>query len=164
MLLYHFNFGYPLLDESSRFIVPAVKTRQRDHEGYDGNDSYKTFSTPVDGKAEEVFYHQAAAGEDGFTHAILYNDKLDLGACITYDTRKLNNLVQWKSMKSGDYALGIEPANCVPEGRVKARQEGTLQTIQPYEKIRYEFEFTILEGKEELQEMESRINQLQRNA
>jgi hypothetical protein len=36
-------------------------------------------------------------------------------------------------MGFGDYVLGIEPGNCLPEGRVKAREAGRLRMLSPGE-------------------------------
>jgi hypothetical protein len=158
MLLYHFNFGFPFLDETLRLRLPAVRSRQRENDYV--FDDCTTFQAPVDGKREEVFYHEMAANEDGRTCILLFNDTLELGVALQYDMRNLPNLVQWKSMKSGDYALGIEPANCLPEGRARERERGTIRTIGPLEELKFAFEVTILEGRHEFEQMEENLRDL----
>jgi hypothetical protein len=36
-----------------------------------------------------------------------------------------------------DYVMGIEPANCLPEGRVRARAAGRLRMLAPDEVERF---------------------------
>ncbi len=40
-------------------------------------------------------------------------------------------------MRSGDYALGIEPANMYIMGRQAERVNGTLPRIAPFEKLTF---------------------------
>jgi hypothetical protein len=118
------------------------------------------FGLPIDGKKEDVFYHKVATDEKGFSCVALFNDRLGLGALIKYDTKNLPNLIQWKSMGSGDYALGIEPANCLPEGRLKEKQQGTIKLIETFEQITFEIELAVIEGKDQFDEVEATINRL----
>ena len=46
-------------------------------------------------------------------------------------------LVEWKMMGEGMYVVGVEPANCRVEGRVKERERGTLEMLDPLEKRNY---------------------------
>ena len=43
-------------------------------------------------------------------------------------------------MAEGLYVLGVEPANCHVEGRVKERERGTLQVLAPGENRIYHME------------------------
>jgi hypothetical protein len=67
----------------------------------------------------------------------LENEELGIGLYIEYDKENLPNLTQWKSMKSGDYALGIEPCNCFVKGRKEERENGTLKTIAAFSKLEF---------------------------
>jgi hypothetical protein len=46
-------------------------------------------------------------------------------------------------MGNNTYVLGLEPANCLVEGRHKERERGTLQFIQPGEKKDFRIEITV---------------------
>jgi hypothetical protein len=59
-------------------------------------------------------------------------------------------MVQWKCMKSGDYALGLLPSTCKPIGRLAAAQQDQLVTIEPFEKMEITLQIRILEDPEAL--------------
>ena len=63
-------------------------------------------------------------------------------------------------MMSGDYALGIEPANCLVEGRSKERQRGDLHYIEPLQKIDFNLRFTVLDGRAEIGNFEQATQNL----
>ena len=45
---------------------------------------------------------------------------------------------------SGVYALGIEPANCLVEGRAAERERGTLIFLEPGASVQYRLEVEII--------------------
>ena len=57
-------------------------------------------------------------------------------------------------MGEGEYVLGIEPGNCHVGGRKKAREDGTLEFIKPGEIREFKLEVEIVEGEEEIKELE----------
>jgi hypothetical protein len=56
----------------------------------------------------------------------------------------LPELIQWKQVGQGAYVLGLEPANCRPEGRSAARQRGKLVELAPGESVDYLLEFKVM--------------------
>jgi hypothetical protein len=46
-------------------------------------------------------------------------------------------------MGQGEYVLGLEPANCLPENQNNNRAKNTLKTIKPGEIIRLKVMVTI---------------------
>lgn len=140
-VLYHCNFGYPLLDEGSRLILPAVETTPRDAIAENGLAHHRSMGAPVDNAPEEVFLHRMATDERGNTFAALVNDKLGLGLCIRWNANELPLLTQWKSSASGDYAMAVEPTNSGFGGR---REAGDL--LEPLATKDVTLQFCILDG------------------
>ena len=64
----------------------------------------------------------------------LVNPDLGMKLSVRFEKAGLPNLIQWKMMGNSTYVLGLEPANCLVEGRKKERERRTLQFIQPGEK------------------------------
>ncbi len=110
MLLYHINFGYPMLSESLVVEINEKNVEPRDEAARRGIDRWNVFEVPEANRPEEVYYHNPKTQEDGKVHVNLKNVEIKKGAEIIYDRKQLPQLVQWKSMASGDYALGIELA------------------------------------------------------
>lgn len=160
MLLYHFNLGYPLLDESARVVVPNRVTTPRTEIAREGLSEFSRISGPVEGFQEHVFYHRNAADGDGKSYAALINDGRKLGLYIKYDVHQLPILAQWKSMAPGDYALGLEAGNHLLEGRGSERQKGTLIHLSPLETLDFDLEVGILEGDAEIDGFEEMLSRL----
>ncbi len=152
MILYHFNIGYPLLNENAYFVAPIKSSRPRDEVAAKGFDEFKKFQPPTEGYQEQVFYHELKADKRSKTFAAIVNPDLKLAAAVKYNKKELNHFGQWKMMSYGDYVCGLEPANCHVEGRAKVRADGLLQTLKPFEKRKFSLEIHVLEGDEEIAE------------
>jgi hypothetical protein len=144
MLLYHFNLGFPLLSPQSRLEVESIETEPRDPAAAVGLGKHTTFEAPTPNIAEQVFFHKVAADKKGFAQARLVNPDLGLGVQLRYRQRELPELVEWKQVGQGAYVVGLEPANCRPEGRAAARQRGALVELAPGETLDYLLEIKVL--------------------
>lgn len=141
MILYHINIGYPLLDESAELFIPSSLVMPRNERAKEGIKEWHKLITPQKDFEEQCYYHRF----DGKGFAAIYNNKIEKGLSISFDNRELNEFVQWKIMGEGEYALGLEPANCKPDGRDVQRREGKLQFIAPNEQRDFTIHFQVLE-------------------
>ena len=150
MLLYHFNFGYPLLDSSTELILPGNSTvKARDAEAMKGMNECKVFADPVPGYAEQVFYHDSEPKDDGKVTATLFNKAIGnngISLNLTFNKKQLPYFAEWKQIGEGDYVVGMEPATWYPEGRSEARNRGELTFIEPGEIKNVELEINVCEG------------------
>jgi hypothetical protein len=150
MLLYHINIGYPVLGEEAELLLPSMKVHPRDEMA--DVSRYGEVTGPMDGFNEHVFKHELAADASGVTGAAVVNRTLGMGVYVKYNIRQLPYLIQWKSMRSGDYALGMMPSTSFVKGRTFEREQGTLQPIEPFAKLNYELEIGVLDGNGEIDE------------
>ncbi len=60
-------------------------------------------------------------------------------------------------MGEGTYVVGMEPANCLVEGRDELRKKGTLEFLQPGEKKEFELEIGVLNGKEAIDRFKAEV-------
>ncbi len=150
MLLYHCNFGYPLLDASTELILSgATDVKARDAEALKGIDECKVFTDPLHEYAEQVFYHNPVAKDDGKVTATLFNRALGndgLSLNLTYNKKQLPYFVEWKQIGEGEYVVGLEPGTWYPEGRSEARKRGELTYIEPGEIRNVDLEISVCEG------------------
>jgi hypothetical protein len=160
MMLYHVNTGFPLLDEGTRLLIPSKDIKARDDISAGGLDDYATITAPIDAFTEHVFFHKVACDKSGLSAAAVINDNLKIGLYIKYNTKNMPNLVEWKSMVSGDYALGIMPSTGYVSGRTYEKEHGKLKMIAPSETLEFGLEIGILEGSEEIKEFENYIKTL----
>ena len=129
-LLYHCNFGWPLVSEKAHVELPEQrKTTPRTPFAATALGQETTFTKPVPGEEERVFFH-----EEMEKKAAIVNSELKTRMTITWsDTLPI--LSHWRSMASGDYVCGLEPSNTYIMGRVDERKNGTLPVLQPFESV-----------------------------
>ena len=63
------------------------------------------------------------------------SDNTIKGLKIEYDTSTLDKFIQWKMLGYRDYVLGLECANCYPDGRNIMREKNILKFINPNEEM-----------------------------
>ena len=147
MILYHFNFGFPLIGAHSRLHLEVEQTIPRDDDAAAGLSAWQDFQPPVAEFREQVFRHVPTADENGNVRVEVVNPDLGLGMRLTYDRSGLPHLFQWKMMGQGTYVLGIEPANSSGiEGRAVARQRDDLPALAPQEQRSYRLDVEVFEG------------------
>ncbi len=146
MILYHINLGFPFLDETSRLVAEPHPVTPRDVAAEPGLQDWMRFQKPTSGYAEQVFYHDLPADNNGWANIRLINPTRRLGLCVRFQKATLPNLVQWKMMGQGTYVSGIEPANCQVGGRSQERARGTLQFLHPGENREFNVEIEVMEG------------------
>ncbi len=130
MLLYHLNFGWPLVDEGTTITLPpGSTTTPRDPEARSGLAGCLTLDAPTPGYAEQCFFHDVP----GESVEVTITSPSGRGVTVAYKKSELPHLTQWKMMGQGEYVCGIEPANCKVLGRAAEREAGRLQTIAPGE-------------------------------
>ncbi len=125
LILYHYNFSYPFLEPCCQIKIDSSKTVLREQMEREAK-GFLQIEEPLDDGMEQVFFHNVCADEDGKVRIVVQNPRLNMGVQIGYEKQVLPRLIQWKSMVSGDYALGIEPANCLVFGRAYEEEHGTL--------------------------------------
>ncbi|MDR1408371.1 MAG: aldose 1-epimerase family protein [Tannerella sp.] len=154
MLLFHFNIGYPLLDENACLVFPSVRATPRDAEAENGLSAWHCCQAPTPGYREQVFYHDLGADNDGNTSVALINNKLRLGLALHFNTAQLPCFAQWKQMGEGEYVMGLEPCNCFVDGRMAPRNSNIAQYLEPGEKRRFDVSIEILDGTDEIRHFE----------
>ena len=141
MLLYHMNMGYPLFSENAVLDIPSVEVAPRnDHSAKDLAD-WARILPPTPGFVEQCYYHSFA----GEGRATIYNPDIGKELTITFDPKQLDHFTQWKMTGCRDYALGLEPGNCHPDGRDVMRKQGRLKFLAPGASVTYSFTVTLKE-------------------
>lgn len=135
MLLYHMNFGWPLVSEESVLEAVEHKITPQNVHASEAVATWNRILPPREGFAEQVLYHEIPAAADGFSAVTLSNPELKLRMKLEYRSAELPYLVQWRQFGCGEYVLGLEPGNCVPEGQSAVDQKGLLRRLAPGEKV-----------------------------
>ncbi len=133
MMLYHMNFGWPMLSECATLDFPEKrKVTPRTPYAEKGLKNHTEFCAPIDGEEEQVFFHEMES--EAFVR--LKNPELGITAEISWSLDTLPILAEWKNMTSSDYVLGLEPSTCYIMGREREHREGRLMTLEPYGSVK----------------------------
>jgi hypothetical protein len=145
VILYHCNFGFPVVSEYSKVRAPSQKCTPRDEAAQTGAENWMQLEAPQSAYAERVYFHQMQPDESGFVRAEIWNEQLHFGAYVRYRADTLPHFTQWKMMGMGTYVCGLEPSNAPLASRAELRQRGQLPVLQPDETREFEIELGVIE-------------------
>lgn len=160
MLLYHINLGFPLIDKDCEVIIPAKNIEPLTDYSKEKIKDYDKLSEPIDGEDECVYAVEMKQDNAHNTMCMVHNQKLGIAVLIKYNTLVLPYLIVWKSMKSGDYAYGMLPANTKPIGRTQAVSKGEVTTLSSFERMNIELEIEVLDDTKVISSYIEKINNL----
>ena len=126
-ILYHCNMGYPLLCEDTEIKIPSSAVAPRNEYSENGLDDCLNVEKPQVDYEEMCFYHTLS----GQAEVSIYNPNIGKGLKMIYDTDTLPYFTQWKMLGEYEYVMGLEPGNCLPDGRDVMREKGILAFIEP---------------------------------
>jgi hypothetical protein len=150
MLLYHYNVGYPVLDEGAELLVPSRAIVHAAHGDLHAQGvGHRIQGLPRADFSEQVYQHDVVAGADGMASTALINPALGgggIGIRLDYDRAALPCLIEWQCLQSGLYVLGIEPSTNHVLGRKFAEDRGELIFLEHGETRRYRMRLSVLDG------------------
>lgn len=149
MLLYHINFGYPILSENAHVYIPSTSVKARNAHAQKYIDTRLVMEKPRSGYEECCYYYDVAS--DGDTASVgIYNEDIQKGVKISYDKSTLDCFTQWKMMGEREYVLGLEPGNCTADGRDVMRKTGLLKELKPGETYKTHLKISFSENEEKI--------------
>jgi hypothetical protein len=118
-MLYHVNFGLPLLDGGSRVVLPAKTVVPRNAHAASGIKTWDSYAAPEPGFEEMVYFFDLHANADGTTRTLLKNAHATRGVSLVFNTQQLPCFTVWKNTTgaSDGYVTGLEPGTNYPNPR-----------------------------------------------
>lgn len=164
-LLYHVNFGPPLLESGARFVAPLRRVIPMNAHAAGDVRQYDRYAGPTPGFVEQVYCLEPLADSQGRTLVLLRNAAGDRGATMRYSLEELPCLSLWKStnVPAEGYVTGIEPGTGYPNTRRVERQFGRVPQLAPGAARRFGIEYTVLEGALAVGQVEREIAGIQRD-
>jgi uncharacterized protein DUF4432 len=154
MLLYHCNVGFPVVDEGSELLVPSDATRT---DPWDTVSGYRTLTAPRPDFQEACFYERALAEPSGLRPAGIVNRRLGIGFYQVSRAEQLPELMLWRMLGEGAYAVAIEPGTNRALERARLRELGEIMELAPGEGREYELEVGALDGHEAIDAFAARV-------
>jgi hypothetical protein len=144
-ILYHFNFGYPVLDEGAKLIIPPADIVNEPLDGRPGrwDESLSLLNGPQQKAISTLFMRF----DEEDIKVVIRNEKLEgfKGIYMKYKKIGLPCFTAWRNYLQGDYVLGLEPGTVHPENREKFLAKNQMVKLEPMEELKLEIEFGIEE-------------------
>ena len=163
-LLYHTNFGTPLLGAGAEFVAPVKKVQPINAESAKGDlVGWNRYSGPHGpGYAAQVFNMSLHADAAGMTEAMLKSPDGGQGVLMSFDTHGLPYMSLWKNEISakGGYVTGLEPGTGFPNTRPEERAAGRVPRLKGGEVYRTHLAIAGLTSKSEVNQAAAAIQAL----
>lgn len=131
-LLYHFNLGYPMLDEGVRIESDTEEVIARNEHALKNMENRVCFLPAIPNEPESCYFIRHRKPEISVT-----NQRLSKKFTLSYSGDTLPCFIQWYSPASGDYALGLEPATTFLDDRFEYKK------IKPAERVNFSFKLKV---------------------
>lgn len=130
-MLYHCNFGAPLLGAGAEVMVPAEQVVPRNDWAAEGIGHWSTFSEPTAGMPERVYLMKPLADDQGQTRALLRSAQGKRGVSLHWDVESLPCFTLWKNETSlaDGYVTGLEPGTNFPNPRSFETEQGRVMKL-----------------------------------
>jgi len=162
-IIYHSNFGTPVLEKDARFIAPLKSVSPFNDYAKTGLKTWNIYDAPTKDFDEMVFNLVPKADSSGKTLAAVINSKGDKGTSIEFDTHQLPLLTMWKNtdtLKQG-YVTGIEPGTNYAYPVTIEKEQGRVRQLAPGQSTTFELTYTLLSSASAVNATEQRIRQIQ---
>lgn len=162
-LIYHGNFGAPLLGEGSKVHVAAKQIAPMNEHAGKAIDNWATYKGPTKGFIEEVYLFEPVTDSDKLTKAVLQNRDGSKGVSIQWSTAELPYLTVWKNTAAtaDGYVTGIEPATGYPFNRSVERAAGRLPKLAPGATRDFTLDFSLHAGAKAVRTAVESVSKLQ---
>lgn len=145
-IIYHANYGEPLLEKGSQFVAPVSSVKPFDERAVEELKDFRVYYGPTKGYGETVYCMELNSGSDGRTTVMLQNAAASRGVAMSYNTDSLPFFTLWKNTDVGEkgYVTGLEPASGFPYNRSVERARGRVKTIAPGKAKKFLVEVDVL--------------------
>jgi len=134
-ILYHANFGSPLLEKGAEVVTASKKVTPFNDRAAEGLTNWSVYEAPTTGFVEQVYLLELQGDHEGNTMALLHNSDKSLAASINWSLKELPYLTVWKNTgaTADGYVTGIEPGTNYPNNRSVEREAGRVPVLKPGE-------------------------------
>ncbi|MCH2129117.1 MAG: aldose 1-epimerase family protein [Pirellulaceae bacterium] len=163
-ILYHVNYGVPLLDAGAKLVAPIQQVVPRDAVAAKTMDRWSDYQGEQPGFDEVVYFFELAADQTGDTQIVLKNAHGLRGVRMAFNTKQLPCFTVWKNTtgKSDGYVTGLEPGSNFPNPRSFEGKHGRVIDLAPHGSQSFDLTIEGLVTAEQVQEAERQVGHLQK--
>jgi hypothetical protein len=162
-LIYHINFGPPLLEAGSVFTAAAKRVSPMNPHAARDIGKYTSYLGSTNGFVEQVYCLRPMADRKGRTTVLLQNAARDRAVSLSYLLEQLPCFTLWKNtnrLEEG-YVTGLEPGTNYPFNRRIERKAGRLAKLQPGQSRKFAIDVSLCPDKESVSQTAKAITAIQ---
>lgn len=162
-LLYHINFGTPILGEGSQFVAPVERVMPRTEQAAQSMNRWTSYRGPQAGTPEQVYFSKLLGNEQQQTQVLLVNPDATLAAYLSYRIDQLPCFTLWKNETDArdGYVTGLEPGTNFPNNRSFEASRQRTVPLQPNESHSVELTLGVAQGEQQVRQRMAEIQELQ---
>lgn len=160
MFLYHINVGWPIVDEGTEFVAAVAGHLWQSDSVAEQGISYRVLPAPVLNMVEQVTEHELVVGPDGLHRVALLRADGTLGVEVSWEPAGMPSFFEWQNLRSGQYAVGLEPSTHHVGGDGAARDDGSMTFLEHGESREYRTTIRVLVGQSETDGARARIRDI----
>jgi galactose mutarotase-like enzyme len=162
-MLYHVNFGPPLLEKGATFLAPVARVTPFNAHAARGVRDFARYAGPVKGFVEQVYCLRLHSDPEGSTTVLLRNRAGDRAVSMSYAVKELPYFTLWKNTaaEADGYVTGLEPGTNFPNNRRVERKLGRVPKLAAGASHRMAIEFTVHVGRDQVNRVAERIQRIQ---
>ena len=147
-MLYHINFGPPLLGAGAELVADVAELAPRDAGAEADVPSWNRYAAPQPGRAEQVHYAHVRPAAQGVATALLVAPEGQQAVRVTWGSATLPCFALWKNQGglADGYVTGIEPGTNFPNPRSFEAAQGRVVELQPHAKVQFDLGIEHLQG------------------
>ena len=162
-MIYHANYGPPLLEANSKFLAPYKQVTPFNANAAKAVSTFETYAAPTKGFIEQVYCIVPAADLSGRTLVMLHNAAANRAVTMSWHLDQLPYLTLWKNTTAIEegYVTGIEPGTGFPMNRRIERHFGRVPKLKPNETRTMTIDYAILDNPEAINKARDTIKSIQ---
>jgi Domain of unknown function (DUF4432) len=163
-ILYHYNFGKPLLGGGAKLHVPVERVTPYNANAARDVKTWSTFAGPKSGYVEQVYLMRPLADKNGRVNVLMHDAKAERGVALQYAKTELPYLTLWKNTGANEdgYVIGIEPGVSFPNMRKIERKAGRVPKLAAGARHTMRMDFTLIDKKEGIRDLIGQLNEIQK--
>jgi len=161
-ILYHTNFGPPLMEKDGKFLAPVKKVSPINEHSAKAVKTYDRYPGPIPGFPEEVYCIILYGDKNDKTIAMLENGGGDKAVSMTYSTKELPYFTLWKNPVAPEdgYVTGLEPGTGFPRNRSVERKFGRVPKLAPHQSRSFTIDYEIHNSHEQVSNIREKIGKI----
>jgi hypothetical protein len=162
-IIYHANYGPPLLGAGSRFSAAVRRVTPFNAHAAKDVAGYADYSGPVRGFVEQVYNLHPYADAGGRSLLMLRNAAGDRAVSMGFAVAELPYVTLWKNLTALEegYVTGLEPGTGFPYTRRLEREAGRVPKLKPGETRRFAIDIGLHASAGEVRATDDRIKRIQ---